>query len=195
MPILRSIKATLFFLLLFHITQHSYAQERVVFFGSSTIALWPNLETRFPQFEVINKGVSGSTYRSLNRRLKDQLEELRPDRVVLYSGDNDVSVLNARSARAIILDFNQVVESIRHYDQNIEIIVLSVKHSPLRRYASSKINTVNAGINRAAQADPFIHVVDTNALMDNHQGLYRDGLHLSSRGYDLWSGGLAVFLK
>lgn len=171
------------------------AREHILFLGSSTIASWGDLASHFPQFKTTNQGIGGSTYRSLSKRAYNVVRENPSDKIVIYAGDNDVSLVYRRSAQRIVQDFIETIEQIRMASPNIEIYVVSVKPSPLRRYARRKIEQVNEGLNISAENLDGVYFVDIYSLMlapsgQLNRSLYRDGLHMTLSGYKLWAKAL-----
>ena len=65
-------------------------KPRVVFTGSSSIRLWDDIVTRFPEVEVLNTGFGGSHCSDLLYFIKELVLDYEPDRVFIYEGDNDI---------------------------------------------------------------------------------------------------------
>lgn len=168
------------------------SKESILFIGSSSIAQWKTLDQDFPEFHNINKGVGGRTYRSLARTTESIARQNPAENIVLYAGDNDVSLFVIRSAQKILEDFKATISSIRIANQRAPIYVIAVKPSHLRRHARRKIQEVNELIQREVESKDNIYFVDVYQAMHDQQGnlrssLYTDGLHLTKKGYAIWT--------
>lgn len=114
-------------------------KTRVVLFGDSRMAQW---RSDWPeQFEVINRGVSGSTsFQALERVQRDVLKH-QADWVIIQVGINDVvaSRLLFGQARHQVID--QVAD-------NISAIVSSIRESGAKVILMSVVPEINADIFR-----------------------------------------------
>jgi hypothetical protein len=117
-------------------------EENIVFFGSSTIAIW-NLEEAFPGYPVKKAGFGGKTWAGL-LALSDTIMKLNPKQVVLYSGDNDV--IAQRSVASMIKNIQDICEKIWAYDPNIKVTFLYTKPSDTAFKIMYK-DSVTTGIN------------------------------------------------
>ena len=64
----------------------------IVFYGSSTIRLWKNLEKNFPKHNVLNLGFGGAFIESLEKYFETLFCFECPKIIVLYLGGNDLSL-------------------------------------------------------------------------------------------------------
>src|SRR3954471_13031562 len=63
----------------------------VVFVGSSSIRLWPNLKADFPGVNVVQRGFGGSELWQVVNCAPRIVLPYCPTRIVLYAGDNDLA--------------------------------------------------------------------------------------------------------
>jgi hypothetical protein len=63
----------------------------VVFVGSSSIRLWPELETRFGAHPVIKRGFGGSRLADCAAHADRLVTRYKPRQVIVYAGHNDLA--------------------------------------------------------------------------------------------------------
>ncbi len=66
-------------------------ENAVLFVGSSSIRMWENLRTSFPNLKVINRGFGGSRLEDVNHYFDQIVAPYKPKTIVLYAGENDVN--------------------------------------------------------------------------------------------------------
>ena len=165
-------------------------KKRVVFYGSSTIRLWNNLETDFPEFETINRGFGGSTLAACCWFFKRIIPQLNPDIIVIYAGDNDLG--DGRHPEEVYLSFQNMMQLIKCYCGEIPVGFISVKTSISRIHLYNSIEYTNKIINSEIDLNySSCTFIDINNGMHetgiNEKTLYEtDGLHLSLEGYRIW---------
>ena len=165
-------------------------KKRVVFYGSSTIRLWNNMETDFPEFEIINRGFGGSTLAACCWFFKRIIPQLNPDIIVIYAGDNDLG--DGRHPEEVYLYFQNMMQLIKYYCGGIPVGFISVKTSILRSHLYNSIEYTNKIINSEINLNySSCTFIDINSGMHekgiDEKTLYEtDGLHLSLEGYRIW---------
>ncbi|WP_428420611.1 SGNH/GDSL hydrolase family protein [Methylibium sp.] len=170
----------------------------VLFIGSSSIRLWPGLETQFGTEPVLNRGFGGSRMSDCARYVEQLVLPYRPRLVIVYAGDNDLA--EGRTPREVLASFTAFVKGVRRALPDTRITYLSIKPSPLRAALMPRMvatNTLIAGYSRRTAKLDFI---DVYSKMLDDQGrpradLFRpDALHLNAQGYALWRSVIADHL-
>src|SRR3954463_12539107 len=82
----------------------------VVFVGSSSIRMWPDLAADFPGVNVIQRGFGGSELSDVVYRAPRIVIPYKPRLVVLYAGDNDLA--NGRSPQDVLNRFEAFVSEV-----------------------------------------------------------------------------------
>ena len=185
-------------------TKNAVPADGVLFVGSSTIRLWPTAE-RFSDLPVINRGFGGSQIPDVNHYIEDVVLRYRPAVIVFYAGDNDINA--GRSPEQVAADYRTFVLKVLTARAGTRIVFLAIKPSPARwalwptmQAANERIRAYGEGYNSDRPAGPLLFYADVAAPMLTADGrtqadLYvEDGLHLSVKGYDLWTGVLAPIL-
>jgi len=173
----------------------------IVFTGSSSIRIWKNLETSFPDLPICNTGFGGSTLPELLKYLPELVLNHKPNGLVIYCGENDIS-LPYSTVDDVVGQFKQLVDTINLRLPSIPVWVISVKPSLLSRLYLEKQNCVNQAMQSIINSEkiPRWYFVDVRSHMLNEAGeprtdLYlRDGLHMNETGYNLWKEKLQEFI-
>ena len=179
--------------------QQRPASDGVLFVGSSTIRLWPDLSQDFRQVPVLlNRGFGGSTMRDCNALVRELVIQYKPRHVMVYAGDNDLA--EGRTPDGVLRSFANFVRSIRAELPDTRISYISIKPSPLRLALLTQIRQTNALLARYVQTVPNARYIDIFNPMLTADGLPRpelflaDRLHLNEAGYRLWQSVIAADL-
>lgn len=169
--------------------KNSYPADSVLFVGSSSIYCWESAKY-FPDLPVINRGFGGSLVFDSLHYADRIILPYKPKVVVFYAGDNDVM---ANKPPAMINDdFMKLAAKIHKSLSNTEIICLAVKPSPRRWDRWGDMQEVNKLNKLFADKTKGVTFVDTGSCMLGADGkpveaYYRDGLHFTAKGYDVWN--------
>jgi lysophospholipase L1-like esterase len=169
--------------------QKKQQKNLVVFYGSSTIRLWDQLQKDFPAYHTLNLGFGGAFIHSLSSHFKTLFQGLQPKAIVLYLGGNDLSL--GLSAREIIDQIRAFIEMVHRKFPSAIIFNISIKPSFERQELLELIQQINQGVLEISMQSPYFHQIKLyEALIDqNHQirsdVLLQDGLHLNKLGYEI----------
>ncbi|GDY13970.1 hypothetical protein LBMAG53_28480 [Planctomycetota bacterium] len=158
---------------------------RLVFYGSSTIRLWPDLAKDFPG--AINAGFGGSTLNACAWFYDRLVVPLRPRHLVLYVGDNDVG--DGAGLELFHQRLRDLFNTIDHFHPGLPITWLTIKPSPSRAALLPHIQLANdlaRGLLVVRGRSVVVEVC--RPLLDQASqpipALFQaDGLHLSAAGY------------
>lgn len=163
----------------------------VVFVGSSSIRLWPDLEAGFATRSVIKRGFGGSTLADCASYVDRLVNRYEPRQVVVYAGDNDLA--EGRTPAQVLASFQAFVAGVHRVLPEARIAFVSIKPSLLRAKLLGSVREANTLIQRYADAHPQqLDYVDVFTPMLDASGAPRadllspDGLHLNEAGYALW---------
>ncbi|MEN1785749.1 MAG: GDSL-type esterase/lipase family protein [Bacteroidota bacterium] len=164
-------------------------RETIVFTGSSSIALWTDLEKRFPEHHILNAGFGGSHASHLFHYLDTLVLRYQPKKVFIYEGDNDL--LAKKTPKNILATLKEIVTRLKTGAPEREIILISAKPSPSRWKLRKQYQRLNRKIKRTAMQDSQLYFVDiwTPMLEDKkiRSNIFiEDGLHMNPLGYDIW---------
>jgi len=171
----------------------------IVFVGSSSIRLWPDLNHVFSNPGILNRGFGGSRLADAERLADLLVLRYRPRQVVIYAGDNDLAegLLPAQVAT----DFVSLVKRLRSTRPKLAIAFIAIKPSPARAHLIAAARDANMRIRRFADGEVDIAYIDVfTPMLDRHGNARRelfgpDGLHLNAAGYALWADQVAPCLR
>lgn len=173
-------------------------KKRVILFGDSRIKEWLPLPAH-PDFQFINRGISGETTVQMRARFESDTVMLKPDIVIIQAGINDIvaSAQDKRRTQDILRqgthNLNYFIDTLNKH--NIKVILTTIippaKPDLIRRTVwdnsiSTHVELINQALLDITQQG--VTVVDTRKLfMDTKHdwlpNINRDTLHLTLAGY------------
>ncbi len=170
----------------------------VVFIGSSTFTMWHNLQSYFPNSNVLNRGFGGSKLTDVINYADQILYPYRPKQVVLYEGDNDLG--SGIKPDDLLSDLKVFIRLTEIKLPGVPIVLLSVKYSPKRHKNKDKITEFNSKMKDFASTKPQLKYVDIAPITLNEDGSYKrelflaDTLHVNQVCYKLYAQKIEPFL-
>lgn len=168
-------------------------QAPVVFVGSSSIRLWPDLEREMAPLAVVNMGFGGAQMDAVRYYAPRIVLPWLPRAVVLYAGENDLEPHRRKTPESVLADCSRFAKMLAERVPFAKLFVLSAKLSPARRDSWPAIRRLNELLQRFCDEDAsrrFVDVAGPGLDADGNprdELFLEDGLHLSRSGYDLWS--------
>lgn len=169
----------------------------IVFVGSSSIGGW-NLDRYFPDLPVINRGFGGSQIIDSVNHADLLVIRHKPRVVVFYAGDNDLAA--GKTPEEVSRDFRAFVAKLHASVPETRILFIGIKPSILRWNLIGNVRETNALIRGFAEGDDRLGFVDVDGPMLGWDGrprkelLAEDGLHMTAKGYELWTMLVRPFL-
>lgn len=170
----------------------------VVFVGSSSIRLW-DLKASFPELGAVNRGFGGSQVADAVAHADLLVLRHRPRTVIFYAGDNDLAA--GKTPAAVAADYKTFVEKVRAGLPEVRIAFIGIKPSLQRWAIVDKVREANALIRAYSATDDRLGFVDVDGPMLGWDAKPRpelfqpDGLHMTPKGYDLWTTLVRPFLE
>ena len=174
---------------------HQTAQQlegqkpRIVLTGSSSIRKWPQTDTVFAHFDVVNAGFGGSCFSDLWKFRDTLIYALRPNVLIVYEGDNDLS--DGVPSEDILDVADQLLEEVSRRLPDTDIVVIAPKASGARQHLASAYLSLNKKL-RVVAMNHGAHWLDFWEVQHRADGTLRDDLfvgdrlHLNDLGYTLW---------
>lgn len=178
--------------------QKSPAEGGIVFVGSSSIRLW-DLAKYFPNVPALNRGFGGSQMIDSVNHADLLVIRHKPKIVIVYAGDNDLAA--GKTPQQVSNDFKAFVAKVRSALPSTRVAYIGVKPSIQRWALVDKVRQTNALIREYCDTDDRLGFVDVDGPMLGWHGKPRqdlfiaDGLHLSPKGYALWTMLVQPFLE
>lgn len=192
------LRSILFVLFIFFFNQIDLSAkpeaEPILFIGSSTIEYWKaSQQKNFPNQQIINLGKGGTQFTYLVENIQAWLEKYPVNRIVVYSGDNDLA--SGKKPEEVLQDFNKLIRLMRSMSISSKIYVFSVKPciEPHRNRLIPEVKQLNLLMQKHIEQQQGIIYLDVFTAMTDDQGLplktyfKEDGIHLNETGYELWS--------
>ena len=166
--------------------------NNIVFMGDSITEFWKtNDPTFFAENLFINRGISGQTTSQMLHRFPQDVISLKPSRVVILVGINDI----AENSGPISLNeiINNIIKMVALANENhIKVILCSVL--PANKFnwnpkvkPADKVIALNKLIENYAIANNIPYVDYYSAMVDENIGLQfqygEDGVHPNLAGY------------
>jgi hypothetical protein len=173
--------------------EHPPPTRPIVFVGSSSIRLWSSLAEDMAPLPVLNRGFGGSQLAHVVHFTGRTVLRYRPRAVVLYAGDNDLDESTGKSAADVVRDFQAFVALVHGAVPDARIYYLAIKPSRMRWSRWPEQSKANAEIAALCGQDSRLAFLDIATPMlatgtPPARALFLlDGLHLSERGYALWT--------
>ncbi|MDB2606380.1 GDSL-type esterase/lipase family protein [Zobellia sp.] len=170
-------------------TLYDATRESIVFTGSSSIRVWKDLQARFPDYQIINSGFGGSQATDLLQFTDKLVLNYKPKKVFIYEGDNDIQ--SKKRPKEIIHTLTEIRDLIFSDNPKTEIIFISAKPSISRWKLRRKYKRLNRKIEKMTRTDIRLQYIDVWKPMLNGRKVKedifaKDGLHMNSKGYDIW---------
>ncbi|HVK07216.1 MAG TPA: GDSL-type esterase/lipase family protein [Gemmataceae bacterium] len=166
------------------------AKGGIVFAGSSSIRLW-DLSKSFPEWNATNSGFGGSEVRDSTLFADRLILKHEPRAIVFYAGDNDVA--NNRTPDQVRDDFKAFVAAVHKALPKTRIHFIAIKPSVARWKRYETIRKANSLVKEFTATDDRLGFIDIAPLMLGSDGqprpelFVKDGLHLSAKGYEIWT--------
>ena len=185
----------------FRFLNQSATLKGTVFVGDSITQDF-NVYEAFKGHLVYNRGIGGDTTEGVLRRLNVSVYELKPARVFILIGTNDLALLET-TTQAIVDRIWTIIDHIYTFDPTIEIFLLSilpVNETMDKMTVSPRTNQKIDAINEKLNAVDHATWIDLSSIFKDENGrlkpeLSMEGLHLSPLGYHVLSETLKPFIK
>ena len=176
--------------------KNSFSKGGILFVGSSSIRLWPT--SKYFKGNIINRGFGGSHLSDIIYYFDHIVEKYAPKTILLYAGDNDIA--DNKSPEKVLDDFIEFTTLVNDKIAHCALVFIPIKPSPSRWKYWPKMKMTNDLIKLYVRDYDNLYYLDTATPMIGENGrpipnlFVSDSLHLSTKGYDLWSSIANSFL-
>lgn len=175
-------------------------KKLILFTGSSSIRMWKDLRTDFPEHKVVNRGFGGSDMSDLLYYAKPLITKYKPTKVFIYEGDNDVNA--GKTPELILAEAEKLLTVLRaELPGRVKIIFISAKPSVARWHLKDNYEDFNRKLHQWTTTKKNVFYADVWSPMLDENGVVRrdlfisDNLHMNRDGYDIWKKVIGPFLK
>ena len=169
---------------------------KLLFIGDSLIEFF-DWQERFPKNIVYNRGISGETVEGLYARLEIVFSQIaEADLVFVMSGINNL----AMGDKTFIPIYRKIIRGLKEHYISSKIFVQSLLPVIFPWISNDVIRTVNTQLQKMA-AEENVHYLALHPLFlgqgDKPEKTYlmEDGVHVSEKGYAVWSGEIEKHLR
>src|SRR5271169_827828 len=175
-------------------------KKLLVFIGDSLTEYF-DWQNRFPACEVLNLGVSGETVEGLLVRLDRilpaiQKDNLNPDFIFVMTGINNIAMQDYE----VIGVYKAVVTAIAASFGKSNLVIQSILPVRFPWIDNTIIRQLNESLKQMAK-DFKAEYLDLYSLFTGpgskpkKECLLDDGVHVSDKGYEVWSAAVEDYLK
>lgn len=165
-----------------------------LFLGDSITDFY-KIQKYFPDYPVINSGISGNTTKDILENLETRVYKYNPSKLILLIGINDIT--HYKDIDYIENNIKKIVKKIKTKFPNCEIYIESVypiNEEWKKRYSGPDLDIVvksivklNQKIKSYCESNDYKYIDVYSSLVDNNSLLKSkfsdDGLHLNDVGY------------
>lgn len=169
-----------------------------LFVGSSSIAIWQDIDEYFPNSYVLNRGFGGSHFSDLLHYADRIIYPYKPAKVFIYEGDNDIAA--GEKVKDIFSEAKQLREKIAEHLPGVPVAFISPKPAVARWEYKDQYRKLNKKLKKYAQKaantefiDVWCPALDDNGYVFTHIFL-DDNLHMNAEGYKIWQMAIAPYL-
>jgi lysophospholipase L1-like esterase len=171
-------------------------KRAVVFAGSSTIRFWRALADDMAPLPSVQRGFGGAKVNDIIHYMDRLITPHDPALVVLYIGSNDLLDFGGNRPKSVDemeALYQALLDRLHDRLPDAKVAVLAIFPSPLNAGRSEQIEAVNERVRRAAEAKPWLTLIDGNAALKTPTGepdrslFLFDRVHLNKAGYAKWA--------
>ncbi|MBA4056090.1 MAG: G-D-S-L family lipolytic protein [Marivirga sp.] len=175
-------------------------KDVILFTGSSSIRLWTDLKSTFPNYNVLNRGFGGSDMSDLVFYFDKLIRPYKSKQIFIYEGDNDLN--SGKSSDKILASADSLLKLIRKdVSGSVNVYFMTPKPSISRWHLKEKYISYNRELKRWASRQKHVAVIDLwTPLLDSQGNVMKDifledGLHLNKKGYAIWAKEIAQYIR
>ena len=159
----------------------------ILMLGHSLIEFF-DWESRFPEHRAVNLGVAGETVEGLLSRINGIANNYpNADMIFVMTGANNI----AMEDYDFFVPYGEIIDKLKRAYPGAKIYIHSVLPIILEWISGSSIEEVNRSIKALAGGKGVEFVDIYSFFVENGEPvkeyLLDDGVHLSDRGYEVWS--------
>ncbi len=171
-------------------------RKKLIFIGDSLTEYY-DWKERFPQHEVLNLGISGERIEELYERLPRVISRYKEaDFIFLMSGINNI----AMDDFDVLGSFRVIIKMLTTAYKNSTVVVQSILPVNLYWIDNKLIRSINITLKEIAEKYGAEYIdIYRLFISDNEKAnplyLFNDGVHISDKGYEVWSKAVQEYLE
>jgi lysophospholipase L1-like esterase len=175
-------------------------KDAILFVGSSSFAMWQDVQDYFPGYSIINRGFGGSTIADQIHYINDVVFAYSPRQIVMYCGENDLAYSDTVTGEMVAERFKTWFYMVRSEWPGVKITYVSMKPSPSRWLLKERFIEGNELIREFLAEKDNTSFVNVWEDMLNEDGkpdpaiFLDDDLHMNKKGYKIWQQAFLPYL-
>ena len=172
----------------------------ILFTGSSSIRFWKDVQSYFPENNVLNRGFGGSTMKDMLYYTDKLIIPYKPKMIFIYEGDNDLA--GTRKPDEIIAQADSIVLLIRSkVSKKVPVYFIAAKPSVARWSMKEDYLAFNQKLKDWTATKKNVKFIDVWTPMLDANGEVQkdifigDGLHMNKKGYDIWGRVIKPYIR
>jgi lysophospholipase L1-like esterase len=159
--------------------------KEIIFIGDSLIEFY-DWAARFPDYRVHNMGRAGETVEGLLSRMQRESGSWpAPDCVFIMSGANNL----AMQETGFIAEYREIIRMFQGKAPGARVFIHSVLPTLLPWITPEMVKYLNGYLRKLAE-ETGVTYLDVHSLFLEagvRECLLEDGVHVSAKGYEIWS--------
>ena len=165
------------------------SSNQILFTGSSSFALWKDVQNYFPDHPIINRGFGGYSLPDVIRYANEIILAYKPKQIFIYCGENDLAASDTITPSIVFNRFQQLFFLIRSWLPGVPVAYISIKPSPSRQHLMPEMAATNRMIKKFLKKKKRGSFIDVYHKMLDADGMplkdifLEDQLHMNANGY------------
>lgn len=172
----------------------------VLFVGSSSIRLWSTLHEDMAPLDVVQHGFGGAKLADVEFFADELVTPFAPRGVVVFAGTNDIHPGRTKPPDVLLATWQRFVSRVRAGSPDVPIHFIGITPSLMRWEVWPQAQETNRLIREWNASQPGLSYIETGPALLGADGTpdpdnyVFDGLHLSDRGYAIWTEAIRAHL-
>jgi hypothetical protein len=170
-----------------------YADDAILFAGSSSIRLWNTLEKDMSPYHIIQRGYGGAKLSDFVVYAGRIFSPHKCRAIVIFIANDIMGTAQDKTPEEVAALFRNVLRTIRKSHPSTPVFWIAVTPTPLRWKVWPEIQRANTMIRKICENKKNTYFIKTDSDFLNENGtpkdeLFRDDkLHLTEKGYSVWT--------
>ena len=172
----------------------------ILFTGSSSVRFWKDVQSYFPEHNVVNRGFGGSTMKDLLYYTDKLIIPYHPKMIFIYEGDNDLA--GKMKPEEILASADSILLLIRSkISKKVPVLFIATKPSVARWSMKDEYLAYNQKLKDWTATKKNVKYIDVWTPMLDANGevqkdiFISDGLHMNKKGYDIWGRVIKPYIR
>jgi hypothetical protein len=170
-----------------------YADDAILFAGSSSIRLWSTIEKDMSPYNIIQRGYGGAKLSDFAVYADRIFSNHKCKAIVIFIANDIIGTTQDKTPEEVAALFRNVLKTIRKSHPSTPVFWIAVTPTPSRWKVWPEIQKANAMIRKICENKKNTYFITTDFAFLNENGvpkdeLFRDDkLHLTDKGYAVWN--------